>query len=46
MIRINSMIRLSLILAVCWVLAAVPAIADDKAKAQDVVDKMTESLTI
>jgi lipid-binding SYLF domain-containing protein len=41
--RINMLIRLSLILAVCWVMAAVPAIADDKAKAQAVVDKMTES---
>jgi len=43
MIRIHLLIRLSLILAVCWVMAAMPAIADDTSKAQGVVDKMTES---
>jgi lipid-binding SYLF domain-containing protein len=40
---IKTLVRLSLILSVGWVLVAAPAIADDKAKAQDVVDKMTES---
>ena len=40
---IKTLIRLSLILSVGWVLVAVPTIADDKAKAQGVVDKMTES---
>jgi SH3 domain-containing YSC84-like protein 1 len=40
---IKTLIRLSLILSVCWAMVAAPAIADDKSKAQGVVDKMTES---
>jgi lipid-binding SYLF domain-containing protein len=43
MVCIKILIRLSLILSVGWILVAVPALADDKAKAQGVVDKMTES---
>ena len=43
MARIKTLICLSLILLVCLAMAAAPAIADDKAKAQGVVDKMTES---
>jgi lipid-binding SYLF domain-containing protein len=39
----KTLIRLSLILSVCLAMVATPAIADDKAKAQGVVDKMTES---
>jgi lipid-binding SYLF domain-containing protein len=39
----KTLIRLSLILSVCLAMVAAPAIADDKAKAQGVVDKMTES---
>ena len=43
MARIKTFTHLSLILSVCLAMVAAPAIADDKAKAQGVVDKMTES---
>jgi hypothetical protein len=43
MSHIKICIHLGLILSACWVMTALPAIANDKAKAQGVVDKMTES---
>ena len=43
MMRINIWLCLGLILSVGWVMGAMPASADDQAKAQEIVDKMTES---
>jgi SH3 domain-containing YSC84-like protein 1 len=43
MARIKTFTHLSLILSVCLAMVAAPASADDKSKAQGVVDKMTES---
>jgi len=43
MVRMHSWTRWMLMVVICSILATVPAFADDEAKAQEVVDKMTES---